>query len=241
MCSEDYSWVASAEETTDNEVKSHFGKANNSWLHGWHGNSTLQLHQAPSVRAQLWSTFSRLASCILRNPSNYLQDLWPWFWEAQDNKIRHEASERWKRAARQTAATVFDTESLNPHASEWIYFCFLQLNLENRFSQNFNYWQNSLADNRWFGMALMSCQHSHCIKSTSHIVEHELHSWANQDFFPLIPNLFSLQSSVYIYHLHIFITYIFILNSLTLFEVNGYFTYPCRYNIGIINIILILI
>lgn len=171
--------MAGAEETIDNEVE--FGNVNNSW-------------------ARLCSTFSGLSSCFWEDLTAILRTSDRCLGQRRITQRRHEASQKGKRAAQaNSAATDFDTEwskSLD-FRSESI-FCFLRLNLENRLSQNFNYWHNSSPWQttlsyltfyaahglEWWGLNVLSTFPLHQIH-ISYSVSSELNSWAYQGFSSL--------------------------------------------------------
>lgn len=73
---------------------------------------------------------------------------------AQNNKKTKWIKSKRKQAAHEnSAAAVSDTErskSLDFSTLKRVYFCLTQLNLENRFRQNFDYWQLYLAGRQHF-------------------------------------------------------------------------------------------
>lgn len=174
--------MAGVEGTKDNEAESRFGKVNNSRqtdkeTADRNSIRPLQFKSGPSsgrLCPDLCIVFWDNLTAILKTSDRGLG-------AAQNNKETTWIQSRRKEAAHEnSAAAVSDTEgskSLHFSTSKWVYFCFPQLNLENRFSQNFDYWQlYSLADNTvlfnlllwklWDTTAPMSCPHAHCIKST---------------------------------------------------------------------------
>lgn len=140
--------MAGVEWTKDNGAESQFGKVNNSWLTD-KVNSTLHLHQAP-FRSSLVPVLDDNSPDFVFSKARPLIVVWG---QRRIRKRHHEFNHRGSKHARENpAAAVSDTEgskSLDFSTSKRVYFCFPQLNLENRFSQNFDYWKHfhSLADN----------------------------------------------------------------------------------------------